>query len=132
MMYEPALTNEPALTKEGYDRLQNSVDSPTIVHLESVSVDVAVVDVAVRVQTKYDNSFLAKGSCSRLPPETMFGRDATSVAAAKAICAECVVLEPCRSYALDKKIEYGVWGGLGEYERRKILKQRRVEESTSE
>lgn len=39
-------------------------------------------------------------------------------AAAKELCSRCPVLEPCRRYALMAEEAYGVWGGLGESERR--------------
>jgi WhiB family redox-sensing transcriptional regulator len=35
-----------------------------------------------------------------------------------------VVIE-CGEYALETKQEYGVWGGLSERERRRILRRRR-------
>lgn len=41
--------------------------------------------------------------------------------AAKAVCATCPVIEPCRERALRGAEPYGVWGGLGEAERRAIL-----------
>jgi WhiB family transcriptional regulator, redox-sensing transcriptional regulator len=42
-------------------------------------------------------------------------------AAAKAICATCPVIVPCRAHALAEGEMYGVWGGLGEADRRAIL-----------
>ena len=32
----------------------------------------------------------------------------------------------CLEYALEERIEHGVWGGCSERERRRILKRRRV------
>lgn len=40
---------------------------------------------------------------------------------AKRICASCPVIMPCREYALREGETYGVWGGLGEVERRTVL-----------
>jgi WhiB family transcriptional regulator, redox-sensing transcriptional regulator len=37
---------------------------------------------------------------------------------AKALCRECPAIVPCRQYALEHAEVYGVWGGLGEQERR--------------
>lgn len=42
---------------------------------------------------------------------------------AKAICRQCPVIGPCRTYALDTQEPYGVFGGLGEAERRRILRK---------
>lgn len=41
--------------------------------------------------------------------------------AAKEVCARCPVLSHCREYALAHREPYGVWGGLGETERRQLL-----------
>lgn len=40
---------------------------------------------------------------------------------AKQICAQCPVVVQCRQHALDAEEPYGVWGGMGEDERRKII-----------
>lgn len=42
-------------------------------------------------------------------------------AAAKEICARCPAISSCRTFALSEGEMYGVWGGLGEAERRSIL-----------
>jgi len=41
--------------------------------------------------------------------------------AAKAMCRECPAMLACRTYALEQGEVYGVWGGLGEQERRMQL-----------
>jgi WhiB family transcriptional regulator, redox-sensing transcriptional regulator len=47
-------------------------------------------------------------------------------AAAKAVCRECPALAACRAHALANEELYGVWGGLGENDRRALLEGRRV------
>lgn len=42
-------------------------------------------------------------------------------AAAKEICAACPVSDPCRESAIVHGEAFGVWGGLGEVERRAII-----------
>lgn len=44
---------------------------------------------------------------------------------AKRVCDTCPVLVQCREHALAAREAYGVWGGLGEGERRAILDLRR-------
>ena len=44
--------------------------------------------------------------------------------AAKAICASCPALEACREHALAYGELYGVWGGMGEADRRVVLERR--------
>ena len=46
---------------------------------------------------------------------------------AKAICAQCPVLAFCRTYALDSREPYGIWGGLSEAERADILGLKRLQ-----
>lgn len=41
----------------------------------------------------------------------------------KKICASCPVRVECLSEALNGRVEFGVWGGLTERERRKILRR---------
>lgn len=36
---------------------------------------------------------------------------------AKALCAQCPVLEQCRAHALAVNEPYGIWGGMSEAER---------------
>ncbi len=43
-------------------------------------------------------------------------------AAAKRICATCIVREECLEHALRKKEPAGVWGGLTETERNRMLR----------
>lgn len=43
---------------------------------------------------------------------------------AKAVCATCPVIEQCREHALAVQEPYGVWGGLTEAERSRIIAAR--------
>ena len=40
------------------------------------------------------------------------------------VCFGCPVRTECLSEALDNKIEFGVWGGMTERERRALLRRR--------
>ena len=44
---------------------------------------------------------------------------------AKTICSMCAVKKPCLEFALNTREKHGVWGGLTERERRRVLRQRR-------
>jgi WhiB family transcriptional regulator, redox-sensing transcriptional regulator len=46
---------------------------------------------------------------------------------AKAICARCVVRDECLEYALGIREPHGIWGGLNEFERRQLLRQRALQ-----
>lgn len=43
---------------------------------------------------------------------------------ARVICMGCPVRAACLAEALDNRIEWGVWGGMTERERRQLLRQR--------
>ena len=43
---------------------------------------------------------------------------------AKLVCSGCPVRYECLAEALDNRIEWGVWGGMTERERRLLLRQR--------
>jgi WhiB family redox-sensing transcriptional regulator len=44
---------------------------------------------------------------------------------AKTICSMCVVRRTCLEFALTTREKHGVWGGLTERERRRVLRQSR-------
>jgi WhiB family redox-sensing transcriptional regulator len=50
---------------------------------------------------------------------------------AKLVCSGCPVRLECLAEALDNRIEWGVWGGMTERERRLLLRQRPDVESWS-
>jgi WhiB family redox-sensing transcriptional regulator len=57
--------------------------------------------------------------------DLFFTFDPTKIAQAKAICAECPVRPECRAFALDTRQEYGVWGGMDETQRMRMLRRKR-------
>ncbi len=73
-----------------------------------------------------DTSWMAQGLCRFEPPSTFFPSDGVGVETAKRICAACPVKEPCLEYALEHRIDHGVWGGTSERQRRRILKKRKL------
>lgn len=60
------------------------------------------------------------------PPSTPTGpnKDDYEQAIAREYCHGCEVRSPCLEYALTNRIDYGVWGGMTEQERRRIIKIR--------
>lgn len=43
---------------------------------------------------------------------------------ARAFCLACPVRTECLAHALDQQVEFGVWGGMTERERRAVLRRR--------
>ena len=43
--------------------------------------------------------------------------------AARALCGACKVREQCLDYALTAREPHGIWGGLNELERRRLLRK---------
>lgn len=73
-----------------------------------------------------NTDWMARGNCRYEPPSTFFPSDGVGVEVAKRICATCPVSAECLEYALEHRIDHGVWGGTSERQRRRILKQRRL------
>ena len=63
--------------------------------------------------------------CRQLPPGTFFPSDGIGVEIAQRECEQCPVRLECLEYALENRIDHGVWGGASERERRRILRRRR-------
>ena len=78
-----------------------------------------------------DTNWMARGNCRDEAPARFFPSDGVGVDHARRICSTCPVQEPCLEYALEQRIDHGVWGGCSERERRRILKRRRVAASAS-
>jgi WhiB family redox-sensing transcriptional regulator len=62
-------------------------------------------------------------NCRNGDPERLFVTGAKQ-RDARAICRGCPVLLECLAHALDERVEFGVWGGMTERERRAMLKAR--------
>lgn len=73
-----------------------------------------------------DTDWMAKGKCREVAPNVFFPSDGLGVQVAQRICADCPVADLCLEYALENRIDHGIWGGCSERERRRILRRRRV------
>ncbi|MDA8278142.1 MAG: WhiB family transcriptional regulator [Actinomycetota bacterium] len=72
-----------------------------------------------------DTSWMADGNCKDVPADLFFPTDGAGVEIAKRICQDCPVIERCLTYAIENKIDHGVWGGESERARRRIARARR-------
>ncbi|WUK17269.1 WhiB family transcriptional regulator (plasmid) [Kitasatospora sp. NBC_00374] len=62
-------------------------------------------------------------ACRDTDPDTMFVEQAKQERA-KTTCLGCPVRTECLAHALDNQLEFGVWGGMTERERRALLRRR--------
>ena len=65
----------------------------------------------------------ASAACKQVQPDELFVRGAEQNKA-KQLCNGCPVRTECLAEALDNQIEWGVWGGMTERERRALLRRR--------
>lgn len=65
----------------------------------------------------------ALAACRSTDPDELFVQGAGQ-ARAKTVCTGCPVRTECLADALDNRVEFGVWGGMTERERRALLRRR--------
>ena len=72
-------------------------------------------------------SWRKRAACDGLNPEIFYpaSEDESAAAEAKAVCSTCPVRQPCLEHALGNREREGIWGGMTERERRRIVRQRR-------
>ncbi|MDO7868438.1 WhiB family transcriptional regulator [Nocardioides jiangxiensis] len=62
-----------------------------------------------------------QAACRETQPDSLFVKGAEQNKA-KQVCASCLVRSECLAEALENRIEWGVWGGMTERERRALLR----------
>lgn len=70
-----------------------------------------------------DEDWANRAACRKCDPDALFVQGAAQNRA-KAICMGCPVRTECLADALDNRVEFGVWGGMTERERRALLRRR--------
>ncbi len=71
----------------------------------------------------WNQDWAAHAACRTHRPDALFVQGAEQNRA-KQICSNCPVRAECLAEALDDRIEWGVWGGMTERERRALLRRR--------
>ncbi len=69
-----------------------------------------------------------RAACRDIDPDELFVQGAAQNKV-KTRCFGCVVRTECLADALDNRVEFGVWGGMTERERRALLRRRPEVES---
>ena len=75
-----------------------------------------------------DVGWTERAACRDEDPELFFpvsdiGPGARQVEQAKSVCARCPVQAQCLTYALDNGLNYGIFGGTTERERRNLIRE---------
>ncbi|MFC0446824.1 WhiB family transcriptional regulator [Rhodococcus jostii] len=66
--------------------------------------------------------WITRARCREGDPDRLFVQGAAQRKAA-ALCRHCPVLTECGAYALDNRVEFGIWGGMTERQRRALLRE---------
>lgn len=70
-----------------------------------------------------DGAWTSRAACQDTDPDELFVQGADQNRA-RLRCGGCVVSTECLGDALDNRVEFGVWGGMTERERRALLRRR--------
>jgi WhiB family transcriptional regulator, redox-sensing transcriptional regulator len=73
--------------------------------------------------TDWSAGWATSAACRTTDPDTLFVQGAAQNRA-KLVCMGCPVRTECLADALDNRVEFGVWGGMTERERRALLRRR--------
>ena len=73
--------------------------------------------------TADDRAWAQEALCLDTDPDELFVRGAAPQRKAAVICRHCPVTYECGAEALDNKVEFGIWGGMTERQRKALLKQ---------
>ena len=79
-------------------------------------------DVVRSANSREPSDWVSEALCQTLDPDELFVRGADQRRAA-VICRRCPVMFQCGVEALENKVEFGVWGGMTERQRRKLIRQ---------
>ena len=71
----------------------------------------------------WNSDWAVDAACNGTDPDELFVQGAAQNRA-KLICMGCQVRTECLADALDNRVEFGVWGGMTERERRALLRRR--------
>lgn len=85
-----------------------------------------------QLQKEYitDYGWMDDGACANITSEErdekFFAINGKGIEEAKEMCSTCEVQPECLEYALDNRIDHGVWGGESARGRKRIRRARRL------
>lgn len=78
-----------------------------------------------------DLSWRADALCAQTDPEAHYPEAGGTSTAAKRTCMACPVRAACLEHAIEAGEEYGVWGGVGQQELRRLIRARRAQQQAA-
>ena len=79
-----------------------------------------------RANARDDMLWMEQGICHDKDEDTkiFFPEQGNNAVRAKAMCGRCPVREKCLNWSIETRQMYGVWGGVAEKKRRKMMQLR--------
>jgi WhiB family redox-sensing transcriptional regulator len=78
---------------------------------------------ALQVPVTDERPWMVFAACREQDPDLFFPQTKEEAERAIAICRTCPVRSECREYSLEAAERFGVWGGLTEKQRLRLLRQ---------
>lgn len=72
------------------------------------------------------DSWRDRALCAGTDPEAFFPLDSTQGDHARRVCWRCPVRPECGEAAVGRGEQYGIWGGMSEYELRRAVRESRL------
>src|SRR5664279_6486131 len=91
--------------------------------MTTAALQTAPSRTGLMVGTRTESDWTARAACRDIDPDELFVQGAAQNRA-KTRCFGCIVRTECLADALDNRVEFGVWGGMTERERRALLRRR--------
>ena len=79
----------------------------------------------------HDLTWRADALCAQTDPEAHYPEAGGTAAPAKRTCMACPVRRACLEHAITAGEEYGIWGGVGQQELRRLIRARRAEQEAA-
>lgn len=80
-----------------------------------------LINFPYREPTEEEVAWQEDARCREADPEAWFPEPGGGAGReAKRVCASCEVRLQCLQFAIDFEMTHGIWGGLGERERRRL------------
>jgi WhiB family redox-sensing transcriptional regulator len=78
---------------------------------------------STRLLSRANTAWMAQGVCQNRDDDgkIFFPDPGNNAFAAKRMCARCPVRERCLDWSIETRQMYGVWGGVSEKKRRKMM-----------